>query len=359
MIEELIKYDEEGKSTFLVYRTIAYALTASFLVAVWMFFDYFIDKRNFELFLFMRTLFVASVLAGTAIYYKFDRSIRNYKILGLFVYLMVIASILPMVFITDNMFAYFLGFSTIFFGTSIIMVWPLKYLLFPMFFSVIILLGKLWSGWPPSKEFVVGAFLVANVASISAVAGWLTYQTHIRTDELLDKLNTLSITDKLTGLYNRRFFDEELEREIAISARMGKPISMMIIDIDHFKNYNDYYGHHLGDECLKNIAICLRKSVNRKTDFIARYGGEEFAVVLRDTNHFQVREIAEKILLEIRFQRLPHQASETDNIVTVSIGTGTLTADKNTEPRELIELADDALYRAKKRGRNRIESNMA
>jgi diguanylate cyclase (GGDEF)-like protein/PAS domain S-box-containing protein len=159
--------------------------------------------------------------------------------------------------------------------------------------------------------------------------------------------------DALTGIYNRRFLDENLNRIIKSLSRSGSTLSLMMIDIDHFKEYNDTYGHSKGDICLEAVAKALTGCVTRGDDFVVRYGGEEFAVVLPNTDEIGARMIAEKLLSDIRGRNIPHIGSDTTDFVTISIGvtTGIPSMKKNGE--DFIKCADKMLYESKRAGRNR------
>lgn len=169
-----------------------------------------------------------------------------------------------------------------------------------------------------------------------------------------DHLKILADTDGLTGLANRRAFDEALRREIVRSSDTGTPISLILLDVDRFKAYNDYYGHSAGDDCLRVFATGLGKTRVRARDTVARYGGEEFAVLLPETDQTGARSIAARFQAILRQTMLPHVASE-KGIVTASIGI--VTADPKDAPllaSEIINRADEALYHAKAAGRDCI-----
>ena len=158
--------------------------------------------------------------------------------------------------------------------------------------------------------------------------------------------------DPLTGIYNRRFFDEGLSRIVNSLSRSGGILSLMMIDIDFFKNYNDTYGHGAGDECLKTIAETLSTCIARVDDFVARYGGEEFAVVLPNTEAEGACAIADKMLESIRNCNMPHENSNAADIVTVSIGVTTGKVEPKHNESDFIHRADELLYRSKQGGRN-------
>ncbi|MCW8825361.1 MAG: diguanylate cyclase [Gammaproteobacteria bacterium] len=168
------------------------------------------------------------------------------------------------------------------------------------------------------------------------------------------KLELLSSMDGLTNIANRRSFDESLRREWRHCVRDQHPISLLYIDIDYFKNYNDYYGHSKGDECLIHIAQLIESYARRPSDLAARYGGEEFVVLLSDTDAAGAQIIAQALLEAVNQAHHPHEKSEVADHITLSIGVSTLTPTEVLVPEQLIKLADKALYRAKSEGRNRI-----
>jgi diguanylate cyclase (GGDEF)-like protein len=177
----------------------------------------------------------------------------------------------------------------------------------------------------------------------------------IRTSELQllnQKLEQLSTTDGLTGLANRRHFDEVLELEWARANRTQQPITLAILDIDWFKLYNDHYGHQAGDECLRRVSAALRANICRKGDLVARYGGEEFVFIAPGMDNQDALKISEIIREEIKALKIPHAMSVFD-CVTVSIGVTSLSPQHSQNADFLIKVADEALYEAKNQGRNR------
>lgn len=164
-----------------------------------------------------------------------------------------------------------------------------------------------------------------------------------------------SITDSLTGLYNRRYFDEILKKEFYRIKRDNTSLAMIILDIDHYKKYNDTYGHLEGDKCLKKVAGILKHSVKRKTDTVSRYGGEEFSVILPEVNLEWALKVAENIRKNILNEQIVHESSPVAPYLTVSLGVISVMGDEISSQEEIISLADTALYFAKERGRNRTE----
>ncbi len=168
-------------------------------------------------------------------------------------------------------------------------------------------------------------------------------------------LERLASVDGLTDIPNRRQFDDFLDREWRRAMRSGKPIALIMMDIDHFKKFNDHYGHAAGDKCLKNVARALAHSFGRASDFLARYGGEEFAAILPGASKESAKEIAEKMRGNIESLNIPHAASEVSDHVTLSLGIALCIPTRESSPRELIEMADKALYQAKEDGRNQMK----
>lgn len=175
----------------------------------------------------------------------------------------------------------------------------------------------------------------------------------IALEEANQTLTKLATIDGLTQIFNRRYFDEFLQAEWGRSRRSQSELALILCDVDHFKAYNDTYGHPAGDSCLCQVAQSISQSVNRQTDRVARYGGEEFAIVLPNTDLTGAMKIAELIRHHLHSLKLPHQTSSTGPIVTVSLGVASLCPMDETSWPELINLADQSLYQAKQNGRNR------
>ena len=169
---------------------------------------------------------------------------------------------------------------------------------------------------------------------------------------LFQHTKELSITDDLTGLYNRRYFNQRFEREVQRAKRYRRPLSIIMVDIDYFKNYNDINGHLLGDDVLKKVAMLIESNL-RKADIVARYGGEEFVILLPEIDKSHADQVAEKLRRTIELKNFPKEQYQPNKNITISLGLATL-PDDSTNSRELIEFADRALYRAKAEGRNRV-----
>lgn len=181
-------------------------------------------------------------------------------------------------------------------------------------------------------------------------------QTHLAYRLAMQMLDTQAHTDGLTGLANRRSFDETLDEELKRARRQQLPFTVMMIDIDEFKKYNDHFGHLEGDECLRNIAGVLRDSIRRPADLIARYGGEEFALILPETDAAGGEALARTLLSNVESLGLVHAPDATHKSVTISIGYSTLEKEQMSglgpDVTTVVRHADDALYESKRRGRN-------
>jgi len=172
-------------------------------------------------------------------------------------------------------------------------------------------------------------------------------------EEANRQLALLSQTDALTGLANRRHFDAVVEAEWQRARRSGKPLGVVMIDVDQFKAYNDHYGHHGGDACLKMVAAVMKSVLRTSTDLLARYGGEEFVMLLPDTDLASTEVMAARMLAAVAAMREPH-AQAIHGIVTISAGLCAIVPDGENSAAHAIRLADAALYDAKRGGRNRI-----
>ncbi|MCL2214119.1 MAG: diguanylate cyclase [Treponema sp.] len=196
------------------------------------------------------------------------------------------------------------------------------------------------------------------INNISRISGdWELNHQHkeiSRKDEIgtIGEFLTMTIIDQLTEIYNRRFFDGNMKKIIKSLSRTGSKLSLLMIDIDFFKNYNDTYGHDMGDVCLKEVAAAISKCIVREEDFAARYGGEEFVVVLPNTDENGAAFMAEKLLNKVRSCNIPHERNDAADYVTVSIGGTTCVVNFSHEENDYIKHADSALYKSKNNGRN-------
>lgn len=192
------------------------------------------------------------------------------------------------------------------------------------------------------------------IFSLSTFAlAWLVYRANTQLLEQQERLRRLAFIDELTQVANRRRFDEMLLIEWRACRRSGQPLTLLMIDVDHFKQFNDRYGHHAGDECLEAVAGALKTCLGRSHDLVARYGGEEFVCLMPDCDARGALAKAEELRQAVIALAIPHQDSPTAAIVTISIGAAiTIPVDDN-QAEALLELADEQLYTSKTAGRNR------
>jgi len=182
-------------------------------------------------------------------------------------------------------------------------------------------------------------------------------KNHLELKEYRDHLERISMIDGLTGICNRRCFEEYLDQEWRRTIRSGNSISLMMMDIDFFKLFNDHYGHIEGDKCLKMVAQVLLGSLQRPADMVSRYGGEEFVAVLPDTDASGALVVARRLRDCINSLGIPHAYSSVAAYVTISCGVATLLSYKGLSKEDLIKQADDLLYEAKQTGRNQIKGS--
>lgn len=180
----------------------------------------------------------------------------------------------------------------------------------------------------------------------------------VRRESLLktrvDEMHLIARVDALTGIGNRREFDESLESEVKAAVRAQSPLGLLLIDVDHFKFYNDYYGHPAGDKCLRDVAKLLSRVIRRPRDRLARYGGEELVVLLPGTPIEGVLALGRDIIARIRALAIPHDASLVAPFITVSVGAVSLVPKRSDDGVLLVKKADEALYAAKDLGRDRL-----
>jgi diguanylate cyclase (GGDEF)-like protein len=182
----------------------------------------------------------------------------------------------------------------------------------------------------------------------------LRVRTHLELKQQRDLLGRLSSIDGLTGIPNRRAFDDRLDTEWRRAIRVQNQLTLAMIDIDHFKPFNDNYGHVEGDACLRRVAETLDAGANRGEDFMARYGGEEFVLLSGSAEQAGMASLVEKLRAAIEALRIPHCASSVAPWVTVSIGAALCRPTPEMQPTDLVELADAELFTAKRLGRNRV-----
>jgi diguanylate cyclase (GGDEF)-like protein/PAS domain S-box-containing protein len=171
---------------------------------------------------------------------------------------------------------------------------------------------------------------------------------------LQKELEEMSFKDGLTGVANRRRFDFIMELEWTNARRNRQPLSLVMLDIDYFKQYNDHYGHLRGDQCLKEVAAILLRSARRARDFLARFGGEEFVLILPETDAKAATKVAERCREMLANAQIPHEESLVDQVLTASLGISTIVPCLGDDMRAFIETVDRRLYKAKQKGRDRI-----
>jgi diguanylate cyclase (GGDEF)-like protein len=179
-------------------------------------------------------------------------------------------------------------------------------------------------------------------------------KTHLTLKRQSDILREQANLDGLTGIFNRRSFDQRLDEECRRHRRYGAPLALAMIDVDHFKRFNDLYGHQAGDDCLRQVAAAIQASAKRPGEMAARYGGEEFAVILPACDLDTAKKFGEMLCERVRQLAIPHQGSAAHGMVTISVGVTSITPKDNDAQQHLITAADMALYMAKNAGRNRV-----
>ncbi len=210
----------------------------------------------------------------------------------------------------------------------------------------------------PGYLKLLAPFSLIMMSATLSIAGYMRAQMRLvmLTEQKLaaanERLTQLSATDPLTGIGNRRAFDAALQTEWSRAMREAADLALLVIDVDHFKKYNDRYGHPAGDVCLRRIAEAIESTLRRPPDFAARFGGEEFVAVLPGTVEAGALDVAERLCCKVRELEVPHEASHL-GVVTISVGAASMAPRQGDGCQLLIDLADQALYDAKQAGRNR------
>ncbi|MDR7377422.1 diguanylate cyclase (GGDEF)-like protein [Rhodoferax ferrireducens] len=228
--------------------------------------------------------------------------------------------------------------------------------LFDLALAAVLNTGRYDLGWYVGRIYglLAAGFLLIVLLSENArhYARLVKVSAELRTAN--DTLWQISMKDGLTELANRRSFDTHLAEHMAVAVRYSRPLALVLVDVDHFKNYNDAYGHLAGDDCLKLIASALDSCCQRPTDMAARYGGEEFALVLPDTDRVGAAHIAQAVQAAVANLKLPHRKSSTGPHVSISSGVAVMSPGVGMTAEMLIGSADKALYQAKDSGRNQV-----
>jgi diguanylate cyclase (GGDEF)-like protein len=223
-----------------------------------------------------------------------------------------------------------------------------------------------------TPDWVFASYGFVGASAVGVVISWLVerqdtlhfFQSILLANEaeerrrLNERLAAMSRTDALSGLANRRSFDDTLEVEWARMVRERAPLSLLFMDIDHFKRFNDAYGHRDGDACLRAVGRAIAKAALRPADLAARYGGEEFVLLLPNTTLAGAQRVAHRVVALVDALAIPHADSPTAPHVTISVGVTTADPDSHLEPRHLVETADACLYRAKHQGRHGVVSSL-
>jgi diguanylate cyclase (GGDEF)-like protein len=199
--------------------------------------------------------------------------------------------------------------------------------------------------------FISGAFVVIIILSIGF---WLIRKKEVEINRLANNLKNMAVKDELTTLFNRKCFNYQAPLELSEAKRDKKMISMLMVDIDYFKLYNDTYGHQAGDEVLKEVARTIKKVFQRSGDLSFRLGGEEFAILFKHLKHEDISIIAEKLRSSIEELQIEHKKNEISDFVTVSIGVATVNVDDDISIEKLYKFSDSVLYKSKTKGRNRV-----
>lgn len=179
-------------------------------------------------------------------------------------------------------------------------------------------------------------------------------KTHLTLKQQSDILRKLVFLDGLSGVYNRRYFDQQLSMEMARSVRNQSPLALIMLDVDFFKRYNDRYGHQAGDDCLRQIAVTLKGGLRRPADLVARYGGEEFACILPETSFDDAMALACELEQRVRGKNILHESSDAAKVVTISLGVAGRQGNTAGDASALLAEADAQLYKAKNAGRGRV-----
>ena len=204
-----------------------------------------------------------------------------------------------------------------------------------------------WYNYTENIIFIISALFISFLI-------FFIMQNNFKLRQMKKSLEFIALHDPLTGIYNRRYMEDNLNRLIKTLSRSGGSLSLLMLDVDFFKKYNDTYGHNQGDVCLKTIATVIYNSLSRADDFVARFGGEEFVIILPNTDENGARKIASDLLKNVRDCNMPHGTSDIAGYVTVSIGGTTGNVEYTQNGEDFIKQADKMLYAAKQGGRDRF-----
>ncbi len=332
--------------------------------------DYFIYPDFFKQLFFIRYLIGGPPIVGAGLLLM--KAKKESQMQFLFSFALIVAGfvIITMIYLVkDPTQRYYAGLTVVLLYSYVAIGIRFKYtLIIGWSLIVIYMLGAIFI-FHPTRDFLINNVFFLFFFNFIGMISSFWYEKNLRRLFLLSsliaierkelerankKLKQLSITDPLTKIANRRYLSEFLRREWKRSIRYKEPISAIMIDIDFFKKYNDTLGHQKGDSVLYKVAKAIKKYCRRADDIIARFGGEEFIVILGNTKNEVAFEIAEKMRKEIEDLHIKHPASDVSNFLTISLGVATMIPEIGIESEILIKAADDALYKAKKTGRNKI-----
>lgn len=375
---KMIKFPDELESYFNEYdmpirkkRFIIMGLIGLFFYNIFMVGDMLMLPDIYQTAWLIRGVIVTPIAVISLLLLKFNIMRKDADFIASMVIFSIAASILLMLLISNhpNVVHYHTGILVVITFSNLIMMPRFNYaLLFSLAICLLYVLTAL-NITLMDKEIVTNSCFVLFANTLLTLVGnfhlrleqrreflfkLLRQIDSIKLEESNRLLEKISISDKLTNLSNRRHFDFTFDKEWKSSLRTNSPISMIFIDIDYFKNYNDYYGHPQGDACLKMIAKALSNSIKRPRDFVARYGGEEFVILLPDIKLSGASVIAEKIRQSIEKLKIPHEVSPRGSFVTISLGVASLVPTDENEANDLTLYADKALYVAKSEGKNRV-----
>ncbi|WP_321404393.1 diguanylate cyclase [Maridesulfovibrio sp.] len=202
------------------------------------------------------------------------------------------------------------------------------------------------------------ALMMIIISVVASACSILILNSHRMEKDLKDaktKIEKLANIDELSNLFNRRYFNQKLEQEFKRHQRSASSLSLIMLDIDCFKLYNDTYGHQSGDQCIQEVSAILKDSGSRPSDIAARYGGEEFVLLLPDTDTTGAQKVAKTIQKKLKAKSIPHKASTVADVVTLTFGIATIIPDRTTSPESIIKLADQYLYKGKENGKDQIK----
>lgn len=325
------------------------------------------------------TIFFAFLVSSVlAIYSYIDNNIANFYLDG-FIFLVLLASHLLFskknIYLTSNMALFIMTIGVLFLiytnkGTDGVIIWIFPLAFFYMFslghklgailsgivFLTVFYMMYGWMGDSFTKQFYIRYVFASLTAYVFSFAYEYIISTTIEKLKISQK-NLIEMTriDSLTTLFNRRYFDEIFPKQIKIAKRNNKLLVFAMADIDNFKNYNDTYGHQAGDEVLKAVSLSFLNSIQRTDDYVFRLGGEEFGMLFFTERKEDALELAKKACLNVKDLKIAHSENSASPYVTVSIGIYVIKPRDNYDYDEIFKMADDAMYGAKQKGKNRVE----